>query len=207
MGIWNDRVLPHVVDRACGAAEILPLRERACAGLHGRVLEIGFGSGLNVPVYPREVTEVAAVEPSDVAWSLSERHRAASEVRFERSGVDCQALLEPDESFDSALTTLTLCVIRDPEQALAEIARVLRPGGTLHFLEHGLAPTDGVARWQGRIDPLQKRVFGGCHLTRHPPTLLDRAGFKMAELEESYFPGPGFMRPWTYGYLGRAVRV
>lgn len=207
MSFWSDRILPHVMDKACSVAEVVPLRERACSGLHGRVLEIGFGSGLNVDLYPREVDEVSAVEPADVGWRLSETRRAGSDVHIERSGLDGEALLEPDESCDSALTTFTLCTIPDPRQALAEVHRVLKPGGTLHFLEHGLAPTDGVARWQGRIEPLQRRVFGGCHLTRHPPGLLESAGFKIADLEESYLPGPRLGRPWSYGYVGRAVRI
>jgi SAM-dependent methyltransferase len=207
MAFWSDRVLPHVLDRAGGVAELVPLRARACEGLHGRVLEVGFGSGLNTEVYPREVDEVCAVEPSDVAWRLSERRRATSGVRVERSGLDGQALLELDESCDTALSTFTLCTIPDPGRALAEIARVLKPGGTLHVLEHGLAPTDRVARWQGRIDPVQRRMFGGCHLTRHPPSLLESAGFKLLDMEEDYLPGPRVGRPWTYGYVGRAQRL
>lgn len=207
MAFWSDRILPHVLDKGCNVAEVIPLRERACRGLRGRVLEIGFGSGFNVGVYPADVAEVAAVEPSDVAWGLSEQRRTASAVRFERSGLDEQALLEQDESCDTALCTFTLCSIPDPGRALDEVSRVLKPGGTLHFLEHGLAPTDRVARWQARLEPFQKRVFGGCHLTRHPPSLLESAGFKLLDMEESYLPGPPVGRPWSYGYLGRAQRL
>jgi len=205
MGVWRDRVLPHVVDRACGIPDLAPLRAAACTGLRGRVLEIGFGSGLNVAHYPAGVTEVAAVEPADVAWRLSGPRREAGTVRVVRTGLDGQALLEPDDSCDSALTTFTLCTIPDPVRALREIRRVLRPGGTLHFLEHGLAPDDGVRRWQRRLDPVQQRVCGGCHLTRAIPDLLDEAGFDVEELRADYLPGPRVTRPFGYGYLGRAV--
>lgn len=207
MGVWSDRVLPHVVDKTCAVAEVVPLRAQACAGLGGRVLELGFGSGLNVDHYPSEVVEVAAVEPSDVAWRLSEDRRAHTAVHVDRSGLDGQQLMEPDGSCDSALSTFTLCTIPDVRRALAEVRRVLRPGGSLHFLEHGLAPTDGVARWQARLEPMQRLVFGGCHLTRHMPSLVEDAGFKLVDLDEAYLPGPAMGRPWTYGYRGRAVRV
>jgi SAM-dependent methyltransferase len=207
MALWTDRILPHIIDRACAIAEVMPRREQACAGLQGRVLEIGFGSGLNVEFYPPDVTEVAAVEPADVAWRLSEERRAASGVPVTRSGLDGQALLEEDGSCDAALSTFTLCTIPDVAQALAEVRRVLRPGGAFHFLEHGLAPTEGVRRWQGRLEPFQRRVFGGCHLTRHTPTLLEDAGFEVLELEETWLPGPAAARPWNYGYVGRARKA
>jgi ubiquinone/menaquinone biosynthesis C-methylase UbiE len=205
MGLWSDRVLPHVVDKACGNDEIAKLRVAACEGLEGRVLEIGFGSGLNIPVYPEAVKEVAAVEPSDVAWRMSEQRRERSGVHVERSGLDGQCLLEQDGSCDSALSTFTLCTIPDAIQALREVRRVLRPGGSFHFVEHGRAPSPRVQAWQRRLQPMQRRVFGGCQLTRHVPSLLAEAGFEIVELDEDYLPGPAFSKPFTYGYVGRAV--
>jgi ubiquinone/menaquinone biosynthesis C-methylase UbiE len=203
---WSERVVPHLTDVALRSQEIGELREETCRGLHGRVLEIGFGSGLNLRFYPAEVTSVAAVEPSDVGWRLSEERRARTGVRVERSGLDGQQLAEEDASFDSALVTFSLCSIADPALALSEVRRVLRPGGTLHFLEHGLAPDAGVARWQRRLDPVQRRVFAGCHLSRDVPGLVEEAGLEVGELRAEYQPGPRVMRPWTYGYLGRATR-
>jgi ubiquinone/menaquinone biosynthesis C-methylase UbiE len=203
---WSDRVVPHLTDVALRSAEIGELRDETCRGLRGRVLEIGFGSGLNIRFYPAEVTSVAAVEPSDVGWKLSEARRTRTGVPVHRRGLDGQYLAEEDDSFDSALVTFSLCSIPDPALALAEVRRVLKPGASLHFLEHGLAPDPGVARWQHRLDPLQRRAFAGCHLSRGIPGLVEAAGLEVAELREEYQPGPRVMRPWTYGYLGRATR-
>jgi SAM-dependent methyltransferase len=204
MGIWGDRLLPRVLDTMGAAPEITRLRAEVCTGLHGTVLELGFGSGLNVPHYPAAVTEVLAVEPSDAAWALSERRRAGSAVPVRRSGLDGQRLAEPDDSVDCVLSTLTLCTIPDVTRALQEVRRVLRPGGTLHVFEHGLAPDPGVETWQHRLEPLQKRVFGGCHLTRDVPALLTDAGFLVVDDEAHYLDGPRVARPWGYGHLIRA---
>ncbi len=207
MGFWEDRVVPRVVDRAGTAPGLTRLRRVACEGLSGRVLEIGFGSGLNVGLYPPEVTSVVAVEPSDVGWALSAQRRASSSVPIERGGLDGQALTEADGSVDSVLSTLTLCTIPDPGRALREIRRVLRPGGTLHFVEHGVAPDDGVRRWQHRLEPWQRRAFGGCHLTRDLPALLVEAGFEATRLRAGYVAGPAVSRPWAYCFTGAAVKT
>jgi len=204
--VWTEHVVPRLVDLSLRGQEIGELRGLACAGLRGRVLEIGFGSGLNIRWYPPEVTEVSAVEPSDVGWRLSERRRERATVPIERSGLDGERLDEPDATFDSALSTFTLCTIPDAAAALAEVRRVLGPGGTLHVLEHGLAPDPGVRRWQHRLEPVQRRVAGGCHLTRDVPALVRAAGFTLEEQESSYLPGPGLSRPWAYGYRLRARR-
>ena len=205
MSWWSERVVPHLTDRALDNDEINALRAEACAGLTGRVVEIGFGSGLNLRHLPPEVTSVSAVEPADAGWALSEARRVRSDVPVERSGLDGQALAEPAGSFDSALVTFSLCTIPDAAAALAEVRRVLRPGGRLHFLEHGLAPDAGVVRWQHRIEPLQRRVFAGCHLTRDVPGLVADSGLDVDDVRAEYAPGPRAMRPWSYGYVGRAV--
>jgi ubiquinone/menaquinone biosynthesis C-methylase UbiE len=205
MGVWTDRMLPRVIDKACGVAEITPLRAAACAGLEGRVLEIGFGSGLNLPHLPEGVSAVAAVEPSEVAWRMAGDRLRVVGVPVERTGLDGQSLLEPDASCDSALVTFTLCTIPDPVRALREVRRVLRPGGALHVLEHGLAPDDRVQRWQHRLDPVQRRLFGGCHLSRDVPALLREGGFEVVELRQEYLPGPRVAAPWSFGTLCRAV--
>ena len=189
MGWYAEQVVPRLVNRACGLAPGEPLRQRICAGLEGRVVEIGFGSGLNVPHYPPTVRELAAVEPSDVAWRLASTRVAATEVPVVRSGLDGQSLPFPDASFDSAVSTWTLCTIPDAAAALRELRRVLVPGGSLHFIEHGLAPDERVRRWQHRLEPLQRRVAGGCHLTRPVVDLLTRASFTVTELDVFYQPG------------------
>lgn len=202
---WSERVVPHLTDIALRTQEIGELREETCRSLRGRVLEIGFGSGLNLRFYPAEVSSVAAVEPSDIGWRLSAQRRARTDVPIERSGLDGQHLAEADASFDSALVTFSLCTIADPALALSEVRRVLKPGGSLHFLEHGLAPDPGVARWQRRLDPVQQRVFAGCHLSRDVPALVEASGLEVTGLRAEYQPGPRVAHPWTYGYLGRAV--
>ena len=141
MGLYGEHVLPRIVDVACGTKVVEPLRRRVCAELAGDVVEIGFGSGLNVPFYPHAVSRVSAVEPADVSWKLADRRLRSSGVPVERAGLDGQSLPFADDSYDAALTTWTLCTIPDVAGALREVRRVLKPGATLHFLEHGLAPT------------------------------------------------------------------
>lgn len=200
MGIYTEKVLPHIIDKACGMKSAVPLRQRVCDGLHGRVVEIGFGSGHNIPHYPVAVTGVAAVEPADVGWKLAGTRLAAASVPVERTGLDGQALPLPDHSCDTALSTWTLCTIPDVATALGEVQRVLKPGGTLHFVEHGLAPDENVQRWQHRLEPMQKRLFGGCHLSRPIADLLTDAGFTLSEVEIFYEDGaPKFLAADTLG--------
>jgi ubiquinone/menaquinone biosynthesis C-methylase UbiE len=189
MGFYETHVVPRVVNVACGTKVVQPLRRRACEGLAGDVLEIGFGTGHNVPFYPSAVDRVAAVEPSDLGWKLADKRLRATSMPVERSGLDGQSLPFGDDSYDTALSTWTMCTIPDVVAALAEVRRVLKPGGTLHFLEHGLAPDEQVQRWQHRLDPLEKALFGGCHLTRPVVDLLTNAGFIIKELDVFYEKG------------------
>jgi ubiquinone/menaquinone biosynthesis C-methylase UbiE len=189
MGIYDEQVLPRFINVACGMKSLRKHRQRVCEGLHGRVLEVGFGSGLNIPFYPERVTAVAAVEPAETGWKLAGKRRAATTVPVERTGLDGQSLPLPDDSCDVALSTFTLCTIPDVAAALSEIRRVVKPGGTFHFLEHGLAPDESVRRWQHRLEPIQKRVAGGCHLTRPIADLVTGAGFTITELDVFYQKG------------------
>ncbi|MFZ2241984.1 MAG: class I SAM-dependent methyltransferase [Gordonia amarae] len=197
MGFYDDRILPHLVEKTCGMPALRKLRRQACAGLTGAVVEIGFGSGLNVGLYPGAVTRISAVEPSDGGWKLAGKRVSEASVPIERAGLDGQRLPFADNTFDSALSTFTLCTIPDVAAALAELRRVVKPGGTVCFLEHGNAPDGKVRRNQRLLEPIQKRVAGGCHLTRDIPSLLTDAGLTITGLDQFYAAGA----PRPYGAI------
>lgn len=204
MGVYREKVLPRIINVACASGpDNERLRRRVCSGLAGDVVEIGFGSGLNVPFYPAAVSRVAAVEPSDLAWRLASARRSASTVPVDRAGLDGQRLPFDDDSFDAALSTWTMCTIPDLAAALAELRRVVRPGGSIHFLEHGLAPDASVATWQRRLDPLQKRLFGGCHLSRPIVQSVEQADCPVREVDVFYQDGAP--RPFGAANLGVAT--
>ncbi len=205
--LWTDEVVPRITDKLLGSGEVVKLRRRAVDSLAGDVVEIGFGSGLNVPLYPSEVTRVYAVDPSLVARRLSQSRVDASPVDVQFVGLDGAHLPLDDASVDAALSTFTLCTIPDVTSALSEVRRVLRPGGTFHFLEHGLCPDPAVAHKQHRFNGLQQRLCGGCHLDRPIDALVSEAGFEITELQHDQMPGPTFMLPWGYLYEGVATRT
>jgi SAM-dependent methyltransferase len=199
---YREQIVLRLVALTCGASGLTGLRARTAEGLTGRVVEIGFGSGYNVPFYPDGVERVLAVEPSATAFRMAGRRIEASSVPVEQVGLDGRSLPLDDASCDTALCTFALCTIPDVAVALAEIHRVLRPGGRFHFLEHGLAPDAKVAAFQHRVEPLQRRVADGCHLTRDPVALARDAGFVVEEVDQDYGAGP---KAWSY--LTRAVAV
>jgi ubiquinone/menaquinone biosynthesis C-methylase UbiE len=200
MGFYGEQILPRCINVLCDMRVAREQRARVCEGLAGEVVEIGFGSGLNVPFYPREVTGVAAVEPADVAWDLAGKRVRASDVPIRRAGLDGQSLPFEDDAFDAAVSCWTMCTIPDLPAALGELRRVLKPGGELHFVEHGLAPDPSVQHWQHRLDPLQQRLFGGCHLTRPVAGSLREAGFDVRDLDAFYEKGsPRFLGAHSLG--------
>lgn len=203
VGFYVDRILPRITDVALGRPELEEVRAKACEGLDGEVLEVGFGSGRNVRHYPAEVTRVLAVGPATAERDLAERRLARSSVPVDFIGLDGERLPLDDASVDHVLTTWTLCTIPDVAQALSEMRRVLRPGGTFHFVEHGRSPDANIARWQRRLNPIQKRVFGGCHLDRSIDDLIATAGLDLAEIDRYYAPGP---KPFSYFYAGTATK-
>src|ERR1700730_4021344 len=166
MGFYRDQILPRVVDLTLRGSEVARLRARVLAGLDGEVLERGFGAGLNIPYYPPGMKRVRAVDPAITGRKLAAKRAAASTVRIEVTGDGGPAPPVQDASGANVLSTWTLCTIPDVSRALAEVRRVLRPGGALHFIEHGLSPDAKVARLQRRLTPLQRRVAGGWHLDR-----------------------------------------
>jgi SAM-dependent methyltransferase len=200
MGFYRRQILPRMINVMCGDRNAEPHRRRVCAGLAGHVLEIGFGSGLNVPFYPGTISHITAVGPSEVAWKLADKRLKASPIPVHWAGLDGQSLPLPDGSCDSALSTWTLCTIPDPTAALAEVRRVLKPGGTFHFVEHGLAPDDSVQRRQRRLDPLEQRLLGGCRLTLDVAETITAAGFTITDLDDFYQHGaPKFGGAYSLG--------
>ncbi|MFJ3958473.1 class I SAM-dependent methyltransferase [Arthrobacter sp. NPDC090010] len=192
-----------MIDKSLSNPALSSYRSTVCSGLYGQVVELGFGSGLNIGHYPPAVERVAAIEPSDTAWELSAGRRDSSPVPIERQGRDAQSLPCGDGSVDAILSTFTLCTIPDPVAALREVRRVLRRGGTFAFLEHGRSPDRAVAGWQKVIGPLNTRFAGGCHLGRQIDRLIADAGLTLVTGDAGYLDvsAPKSQR---YGFVGTA---
>ena len=204
MSIYARRILPRLIDFGMRRKAFLRLREHLVAAARGQVLEIGVGSGLNLPCYHRDLEGLCGIDPSPELLAMARRQ--AAWVHFPVSLAEGRAEKLPldDHSVDSVVMTWTLCSVAEPEQALAEIRRVLRPGGSLLFIEHGRAPEAGVQRWQDRLTPFWRKLAGGCHLNRPVDRLIEAAGLRLTELETGYLiAGP---RPLTFHYRGRAIR-
>lgn len=203
--LWRRHVHPRLLDKVMDTEETRTIRERVCAPLSGEVLEIGFGTGLNLPALPDAVTSVLAVDPMHGAMERAGERVGRSKVAVRLVGSDAQHLPLDDASVDTVLCTWTLCSIEDPVAAVAELARVLRPGGHVHFVEHGLAPDDEVRRWQRRLDRPWSRFAGGCHLDRDIPSILQRGGLGVASSDTYYTESEPRLLGWTFE--GRATHA
>ncbi len=203
---WYERhILPFVIDLACGVKPVRRQREKVVPLAHGRVLEVGMGSGLNMPYYDKtRVAAIVGLDPSPGMRRRAEQRIAQAGLAVEFVGLSAEKIPLPDAAFDSVLITYTLCSIPDPVAALEEMRRVLKPDGRLIYCEHGRAPDESVRRWQDRLTPLWRRIGGGCHLNRDIPALLAAGGFACNDVQTMYLPG---LRPMTYNYWGEAVPV
>jgi SAM-dependent methyltransferase len=203
---WYERhILPFVIDLACGVKPVRRQREKVVPLAHGRVLEVGMGSGLNMPYYDKSrVAAIVGLDPSPGMRRRAEQRIAQAGLAVEFVGLSAEKIPLPDAAFDSVLITYTLCSIPDPVAALEEMRRVLKPDGRLIYCEHGRAPDESVRRWQDRLTPLWRRIGGGCHLNRDIPALLAAGGFACNDVQTMYLPG---LRPMTYNYWGEAVPV
>jgi SAM-dependent methyltransferase len=201
MGLYSEWVLPRIVNVACGTKVLAEERRKALAGVNGNVLELGFGTGHNLPFYPDAVTRLTAIDPSRASARLARSRIAAAPFPVEYAALTGERLGAPDESFDAVVSTYTLCTIADPVAALEQVRRVLKPHGSFHFLEHGLADDPGVQRWQARLNGLSKLVLGGCNLNRDIERLVRQAGFTFDRIDKYYVEGD----PRFAGWVTRAV--
>jgi len=199
MGFYARWIVPHLVNLAMRNSDLLPYRKRLLSRAEGRVLEIGVGSGLNLPLYTDRVTEVVGLDPHPGLLEMAAAKNASVPTEILEGSAESIPL--EDNSVDTVVTAWTLCSIPDVTAALVEARRVLKPNGRFLFVEHGLADTESVRRWQHRLTPAWKRISGGCHLDRPISELVENAGFRITGLETSYIPGPKLM---TFTYEGAA---
>lgn len=201
MGFYERRVLPHILNLAMSSKAMQEERRRCLEPIRGDVLEVGFGTGLNLPHYPATVTRVVGIDPSQTSARLARKRIAASPFPVETIGLSAERIPVADASFESIVSTFTLCTIPDVAGALREVHRALAPGGRFYFVEHGLAEDPKVVHWQERLNSMQQVVCGGCHLTRPIATLIEQAGFEIERLDKGYMKSA----PKFGGYLYRGV--
>jgi len=203
MGFYGDQVFPRIMNVLMNTKETRRIRAKVCAPLHGEVVEIGFGTGHNLPFLPTAVTRLRAVDPLRKGRDLAARRIAAAPCEVDFVGLDGQHLPLPDDSADAVLSTWTLCSVEDPVAAIREVRRVLRPGGAFHFVEHGRAPDEGVRKWQDRCNGLERRMACGCNLNRDIPALIAEGGLAIDQLDTYYAKGDPKPLGWTFE--GRAT--
>ena len=202
MNIYERYILPHAINCACGTKPIRKQREKVVPLCEGRVLEIGMGSGLNLPYYDKDKVEfVWGLEPSEGMRVRAQKNNTNSDLEVKWLDLPSEEIPLEDDSVDSILLTYTLCTIPDWQKALEQMRRVLKPNGKLIFSEHGLAPDKKVQKWQNRLDKPWGVIAGGCHLNRDIPALIKQSGLVIKSLEERYIPGPKFA---SYNYWGIA---
>jgi len=201
-GFYDRFILPRLIDLTCRCKVATERRAALVPRASGAVLEVGVGSGLNLGFYSASVTRLVAVDPSEEMLSIARKRTAGAAFPVDLRRESADALSLEDRSVDTIVMTFTLCSIPEPLRALREMRRVLKPGGRLLFVEHGLAPDAGVRRWQERLNPLWNRLAGGCNLNRQVDVLLGEGGFRLAELHADYLPGPRLL---TYAYQGSAL--
>ena len=201
MSFYSGWLFPRVLDLVMRQQQIIPFRQRIGDAASGRVLDLGIGSGLNLPFYGERADCVVGIDPSPELLRFAEQRADKTRAPVELLLGSGEALPVQDGSIDTAVVTFTLCSVADAATTLAEVRRVLKPSGRLLFAEHGRAPEPGVARWQDRLTPVWRRLAGGCHLNRKPDDLIRSAGFRIEGLETRYLKGP---RPMTFVYTGSA---
>lgn len=201
MGFYRDVIVPRLCDVSMRNKLLRPYRERVTGGAEGRVLEIGAGAGMNLPLYGTRVTEILVLEPDHHLMTKAGQKAAAAHRPVTFLEAPAETIPLDDSSVDTVVTTWTLCSIKDATRALGEMRRVLRPNGQLLFVEHGLAPDTSVRKWQNRIDPVWTRISGGCHLNRPISAMIETNGFKIGRIDTGYAPGP---KPMTFFYEGSA---
>lgn len=204
MGFYSGWLFPRLLDLVMQQQQMIPFRRRIGNAATGRVLDVGIGSGLNLPFYGGQIESVLGVDPSSELLHFAEEraHNVSTPVELLRASGE--ALPIEDRSIDTAVVTFTLCTVDNATTTLAEIRRVLKPGGRLLFAEHGRAPERGVARWQDRLTPIWRRIAGGCHLNRKPDDLIRSAGFRIEALDAGYLKAP---RPMGFVYAGSACAI
>ncbi|WOD39169.1 class I SAM-dependent methyltransferase [Nodosilinea sp. E11] len=204
MGVYNERILPYLMDIAMADSILGDYRQTALAEVSGAVLEIGFGTGLNLPHYPDHVRQLVTVDPSPGVHRLAQKRIAASPIAVDHRMLGGEALPMGDRTFDSVVSTFTLCSIAQIEPALAEIYRVLKPGGRFFFVEHGLSDEPAIQTWQNRLTPIQKRIAGGCHLNRNIRRLVEQQ-FDHVVIGAAY--APNLPKVAGYFYQGVATKL
>ncbi|QFU76215.1 class I SAM-dependent methyltransferase [Halioglobus maricola] len=203
MGIYEKYVLPRFINCACSTKPMMKQREKVVPHAEGCVLEIGIGTGLNLPYYdPAKVDKVIGLDPSEESWKLAGERASGLDFDVEFIGLPGEEIPLDDAAVDTVLVTYSLCTIPDPVAALKGMARVLKPGGKLIFCEHGKAPDASVQRWQERVNPMWRAIAGGCNLNRDIPALLAQGGLSISGMETSYIPGTP--RIAGYNYWGSA---
>jgi len=202
MSFYEERILPHIIDRACSMGQVMKLRSQLVPLAKGRVLEVGMGSGINLEFYnPETVEMVYGLEPSEGMRRKALPNLKRSPIPVEWLGLPGEQIPLDDNSVDTVLLTFTLCTIPDWNAALLQMKRVLKPGGELLFIEHGEAPQENIRKWQHRITPGWKKIAGGCHLNRHIADLIRQTGFELIELENFYMPNA----PKIAGYIYKGI--